>query len=56
MAEEVAQDYEMYQTYFELLTQLEGGGKERMAYEAMQKYFLKMPLEKRVQFLSISSA
>jgi len=51
LIEEIAQNYEMHQIYFELLTQLEEEGKERMASDVMLKYFSKMPLEKQVQFI-----
>ena len=52
LAEGLTQDSEMYQNYLELLTQLEEEGKERMASDVMMKYFLKMPAEKQVQFLT----
>jgi len=45
LIEEIAQNYEMHQIYFELLTQLEEEGKERMASDVMLKYFSKMPVE-----------
>jgi hypothetical protein len=51
LAEEIVQDSETYQIYFELLTQLEKEGKERMARNVMQEYFLKMPLEDRMQII-----
>jgi len=51
LAEDIAQDYEVCQVYFELLIQLEEEGKERMARNFMQEYFLKMPLEVRMQII-----
>ena len=49
--EGLAQDGEIYQNYFELLTQLEEQGNGMTAYEIMQKFFSKMPMEKRIQFI-----